>query len=110
MVDFGSCPASHSGEAEIERLLAMSLAETDPKRYKEIREALADRGLPCFATKSRAVRDIKQGEFVRFPGDRVVYTREHYVRSERRFCLSRVDGTGDRFVSAEKMLIVDFTY
>ena len=58
----------------------------------------------------RAVRDIKQGEFVRFAGDSVVYTREHYVRSERRFCLSRVDGTGDRFVSAEKMLIVGFTY
>ena len=59
---------------------------------------------------SRAVRDIKRGEFVRFANCHVVYTREHYIRSERRFCLSRVDGTGDRFVSAEKMLIVGFTY
>lgn len=77
-----------------------AIAPRNPKTY-----------FPRYAAEtSRAVRDIKRGEVVKFPGDKVVYTREHYIPSERRFCLSRVDGTGDRFVSAEKMLIVGFTY
>ena len=105
----------------------MSLDPANQLRIEEIRAAVAEicghdvtpieavcRLLPLSVEvsdgTSRAVRDIKKGEFVRFPGDRVTYTREHYIPSERRFCLSRVDGTGDRFVNAEKLLIVGFTY